>query len=305
LGIGKHARLFFWWWWVKSSPAYELDIFTTEENREIEILRFNSWRSFDSNDDDLNDMQDSLMPNFQAPYENFESNIGLMNSYRKVLNTQLSSWLGQSELDLSLNPKNKTLFSRGELSLLNEYQQVIVDDTLYHFFGTKYAIVAADYSTIADYIRDNPNSTTIPTGMQTMAWWVLGATPGCTLWKKEGKKALETTDKKIWVSCGIRSFTVYCKFLAEIESFHKKNGKWKSYKTDLTSYLTGDAYNIDCEYEAAIGMDYKSDKKSSLQANSTIWGTSSVGSSYRAMNGNSVAGSFSFYSSTDGYILQW
>lgn len=181
----------------------------------------------------------------------------------------------------------------------------MIGDSLYHLTGTKYAVIGGNYANAIDFVLDNPNAVTFTGELQTMAWWFIGNAPGCSLWKKEGITAYETSNRKIRTNCGIRSFTVYCKFLAEAESYEWKNSKWKKYRTDLTVYLTGNSRDINCENVGNFPMDYKSKKRKELEAETIVWGTKPNGSSHRAQNGTSIFGDFGYHGTSSPYVLVW
>ncbi len=308
------------------SSTFQVKSFSTNHGV-IKVLKFNSWRDFDNlaksltaqvaaKDDSfvnanaglseqaINDLEETLQIDFETPLIQFENTNGFTNSYRKVYNDAMKIWLGKPTLDLNQNPKNKTLFSGGELSLLNQYQQVMIGDTLYHCTNNKYAVIISNYSAGIDFVLDNPNATTLPA--QIMGWWFINDPVGCALWKKKGVYPYETSDRKIWTSAGIRSFTVYCKNLAEMESYKKKsNGNWKKYRTDLGLNVAWPSMrDFNCNEYGPAGMGgWNQGNKKEIESNFTLWGPPN--SSYRAKNGETIYGTYTYYGLSSYYVLSW
>src|SRR5690606_18640516 len=95
----------------------------------IKVLQFPNWQAFDQtaktlnaqvqqiedsfvnanvhlSERALNDLEESLNPNFERPLEIFENQYQF-SSYRRVFNAEMNNWLGKSTLDFSKSPKNK------------------------------------------------------------------------------------------------------------------------------------------------------------------------------------------------------
>lgn len=122
----------------------------------FEMIKFNSWQEFDAvarglqkmsddyedkfvsdnftpgmSDDQYNDLADELKFNDQQIFEVFENTFGIANSYRKTLNSEMEARLSTDDLDIKAHPKNNTLFSGAELSLINDQQQIMIGDKIY------------------------------------------------------------------------------------------------------------------------------------------------------------------------------
>lgn len=218
-------------------------------------------------------------------------------------------WLSQSDLDFNSNPSKNTLFYKGELSLLNQYQQVMINDTLYQFFSDKYAVISGKFGEVIDYINTNPTSTTFNGEIQTLAWWIFGATPGCTLWKKNYERKEVSSSQRIVMWAGIRSIGKQSLFFTEIENFEKnRRGNYKKERTNMSAKIEGSAYDIDCDsIITGISVNRKplsgTTKKKDLRVYTLV---TDYSPSLRAKNGMSVLGSFYYNTNQfDSYILQW
>lgn len=296
----------------------------------VEMLKFNSWNEFDSIANELSVLQDAYEANFynehysdgmtdddynlliddlefsdDQPLIEFENAIAFDNSYRKILNIEMDSWLSNRESEMDSYPKNKTLFSGSELSLINDRQQVMIGDTIYQSIQEGYFAIGEDYDEAVNEIND---AMLMSVGLEIpwwpqLKWWFVNPPAECVLWKKNGIDHEFGGKYKVTRSCGIRSFTAYCKTLAELDSYEWRNNKWRNYKRNLGVSLNVSTTDNNCS-PATSGADGDSKNKSSFQVNITIWGTTNNSSSHRAQLGSSIFGSFTYAGLNPTYYLQ-
>lgn len=296
--FGKFKLLKFNTWQEFDAMAKYL----AQQQDELETNFYNQYHQSTMTDDAYNDLVEELNFSNETPLQNFENTLGFNNSYRKAYNAELQEWLSHDVLDDNNYPKNKTLFSGSEFSLINERQQIMIGDIVYQCTKEGYLNISNDYENALNMI-DNAIVNNIDLKTLSGGWWFINPPKECVLWKKIGEPDIyDGGDYRTYRSTGIRSFTLYAKTLAELESYKKKNnGEWKKYKRKLKVLLAASVNDFDCNF-AASGGDSEEKNRSELEANLTFWGTSG-GYSYRAQLGSSIQGKFWYSNSYTEHVL--
>lgn len=294
----------------------------------FKMLKFNTWQEFDNMAKYLSQQQSILEDNFynqyhqngmtdeaynnlaeevnfsnEIPLQNFENSLGFNNSYRNIYNSEMQQWLNHDVLNDNNYPKNKTLFSGAEFSLINDKQQIMIGNTVYQCTEEGYLNINNEYENALNTI-DNAIISNVD--LKTLGWWFINPPNNCVLWKKNGNTDIyDGGNYKAVRSCGIRSFTVYTKTLAELESYKKRNnGGWRKYRRQLRVQLAASVNDFNCNSAESSG-EIKDRQRSELEANRTFWGgTNYTGDSYRAKLGSSIWGGFSYANRYLEYVLQ-
>lgn len=291
---------------LKFNTWNEFDIMAKYLAQQQDILEDNFYNQYHQNgmsDDLYNDVIEEVNFSNEVPLQNFENTLGFGNSYRKMYNSELQEWLNNDVLDDDNYPKNKTLFSGSEFSLINDRQQIMIGNTVYQCTKKGYLNISNDYENALNTI-DHALINNID--LETLAgWWFINPPKECVLWRKNGEPDVyDGGNYRTYRSCGIRSFTIYTKTLAELESYKKKNnGGWKKYRRSLKVQLAASVNDFDCNSAESSG-EVKDKNRSELEANVTFWGgTNSGGESYRAQLGSSIWGGFWYANRDLHYVL--
>jgi hypothetical protein len=94
-------------------------------------------------EDDFNDLVDSLQYDHEGEFERFESSYNF-SSLRTEYNRLLYSWIQKDSLDLTTHPAHKYPFSESMMALLNNDGAVKIDGNIYWFSEFGYAIIQND-----------------------------------------------------------------------------------------------------------------------------------------------------------------
>lgn len=275
-------------------------------------------------DDELNDAADAEGFDKQQPLIDAEKQMSFNNTYRVVNNELKEKWLGSENLDMKENPSLKTMFYGAEQSLINDKQQIMVDNTIYQCQKNGYYAIKSDYETNLSIIG-NGNYGASGQSYETMGFFdwlgnlVTGSTgsgsgdddifgPGCATWEKRGKDDPNAPpNKRIYYYTGIRSISIYCKSLAGVESYEWKasKNKWKGYKTRITIFMTAKLRDLYCGDAGPTVTEWEDKKSDDLQAHETSWGGGENNTAYRARNGLSIYGNYTYYGLNQAAVLSW
>jgi hypothetical protein len=306
------------------------------------MLKFTSWQDFDAlanhlqgrvdayeqqfnddhsglSDDELNEAAEGAGFDKQQPLIDLEKQFNFNNAYRKLQNQLKEEWLSHEDLDMSKNPSMKTMFYGAEQSLINDKQQVMVDNTIYQCTEKGYYFIKSDYAGNLSLIESGAFGS-FEQPSQTMGFFdwlgnVLTGTStnpssgiddvGCTTWKKVGQNDNRVPSKKLYYYTGIRSIAIYCKSLAGVESYYKKGNKWKGYKTRITVFLTAALRDLYCGDVGPNVTEWEEKKSDDLQAHETSWGGGEGNTAFRAKNGLSIYGNYTYYGLNQAAVLSW
>jgi hypothetical protein len=297
-------------------------------NGEVKMLKFKSWGDFDVlskylqsemdkidedfnrrhadlSDDELNDLEDATGFTNETPLISFENQLGFKNSYRNPYNKKVKEWLNHETLALDNAPQMQTMFSGAELSLINDRQQVMVNDTIYQCGASDegYYAISGDYSANLSKLQSNKEVPESKTLVRVKIWT---KNPECTIWKSVPKPGfVEGTDKGVLMFCAIRSFTLYCKSSAQVLGLKKNGNVYKQYKTQLNAGVQGLLRDYSCGDVVLSSSDWNNKKTKALVVAFTSWGGAGGGSSYRAKKGLSIFGNFTAFNNSFAHVLTW
>lgn len=298
----------------------------SRSNSPHNMLSFENWQEFDSqakqlddamdvyddvflatwsdlNEEELETKEEELNYTEQQPLIDFENEIGFQNTLRKKFNIKNDIFLNDEVLDPAKDPYSMFQFSEGELSLLNNKQQVMVAGQIYQFGVEGYILIKSNFAQNLAYADNNINQAVIPTEVEIVPT-ALAATD-CKGWKSGYKEHNIISGQRFArLHSRIRSVPFYTKTKALSVSYKKKRRGWKESRIYMATGISDKTLtNADCKYVTG-GFEPKNTYKNRKrrQNNLNFWGNDIL----RAVNGQSVVGEFRFYDGRqDYYILAW
>lgn len=291
-----HAMLSFESWQEFDKQASDLD--AEVENYDDAFL--NTWSNL--TEIELEEKEEEINYTEQQPLIDFENSIGFNNTLRKKFNNQNRLFLMDDVLDDAKDPNLIFQFSEGELSLLNNKQQVMVANQIYQFGTEGYVLIKSNFSQNLAFADTNINQAAIPTEVEIVPNAL--ASTDCSAWKDGFKpNDFEPGNRKVHLHARIRSVPFYTKTKALSVSYKKKRRGWKESRIHMATGISDKTLtNSDCKHETA-GFQPKNTYKNRKrrQNNLNFWGNDQL----RAINGQSVIGEFRFNGINDYYILAW
>lgn len=178
----------------------------------------------------LDDKEDEIKFNNQQPMIDFENQYGFTNSLRKRYNTENDIYLSTSVLDESKNPNITLAFSNGELSLVNDKQQVMIGTVIYNYTSDGYISISQNYATVLALIDQNDPSVGSQSGVVVVA-----NTSGaeCDGWRSAGSPYGYTNGRFAQRVAKIRSAPFYTKTEKMTIHYKRKNNKWKESRASM------------------------------------------------------------------------
>lgn len=234
----------------------ELKTFKLDNGQNVEILSFSSWQDFqnlasdldyqveifDDNYlkensnltiDQLNILEETNNYNDQEPLINFEKNINFNQALRNRFNIENEMMLSTNDLDPNLDPNINLAFSGGEMSLVNDNQEVIVADTIYIF---KNGIVGRIYSNFNEnLLKFRGNDLTNLKGVLLYEPNLQAAE--CVGWKATESDHHYANNKNARRVAKIRAVPGYTKSEKMTINYEKKN-RWKETRTKMALDLS-------------------------------------------------------------------
>lgn len=257
----------------------------------------------------LNAKEEEIGFNTYKPLIDFEKQYNIPRSMRQDFSDAQTQWLSSPVLSAETNPMNEYPFGSIEMALLNSNGEVKIGSNILKLTHKGFVYIAnTDVRTL---IRINSGDiTAFKEHTVTTNIDYDGSNNGgfnstsCTNWRKKEVPLEYDGNKKVIVHVHFHAYPWKSVAASEINSFIKKNNKWKPYRTRLCIDVKTRLADINCVRNVSEGYDVNGPKQ---QKNMTVhvadWGNFP---GHRAINGESVFGTFSF---GDGYytnlILAW
>ena len=251
--------------------------------------------------DQLNDKEVEVKFNNQQPLINFENSIGFTNSLRKRFNTENEIYLNDEVLDESKNPNLTLAFSNGELSLVNDKQQVKIGNEVFAFNQNGYVSISQDYENNLVLLASNSPTLASQTGVTVAN---SNTNNSCSGWKATGTPHPYASDKFAQRVAKIRSVPSFTK--TEKMTIHyekRRRNRWREARTRQSVDIAHNLSDINCNKLGKAGYKpmntYKKKKRRDIHLSE--WGNPRL----KAENGGGLSGNHKYNGIVTYYTLSW
>lgn len=255
-------------------------------------------------DDQYNNLIDSLCFDEQYPLKQFESNLNFKRSLREKFINLENIWLANDSLIFANAPQNEYPFTLEEMTLLNEYGEVMIGVGILKVMKEGFIFITdGDLITLSKF---NSGDKTVVNQNNVISNLKTGVDEAdCKIWKdKKYPYEYNNGNKKVFYHAHFHSYLAHCVSNIELTSFYKNNsGNWKRYSTDITLRNKTFFFDDDCTHVLTILEPDRTRRTSNL--NNRCWTLNPTLFEYRAKNNGSVAGTYYFGNNNIFYVLEW
>lgn len=263
--------------------------FTLLNEENVQLLSFETWEDFQAFSENLDTIVEQYDDAFlnthselsnealeeleeisnytdQQPLIDFENSIGFTQALRKRFNTEMNLMLETDDLNPALDPNINLDFSGGELSLVNNHQEIKIADTIYVF---KDGLIGKIFGNI------ETNLLSVRTSAITDAPGMAVYTPNSGGSSCYARRASDQNDQyasknKVRLVAKIRSIPAWAKGEKMTVHYKKKNnGKWKESRTKMAVNI-GAYFYENCSstvYAAKPRNTFKKKKRRDIKVN--------------------------------------
>jgi hypothetical protein len=249
----------------------------------------------------LNDMEDQLNYDDQAPMENFESQLGFSNSLRNVFNSLEAIWLSDTARTLASHPVSQYPLSGAEMTLLNSSGEVMIGDTILKISLNGYiAFTDGDFNKLNQFNNGDSSILSHSSVIYHFRDWF----SDCEPWIWSNSQLIVNSNKLLVMVLTFHAYPWKSVSAATILSYKKLIGNlYRSYRTSLGVCNTSLFYDEMCLWDEAGGCSmWKTKKRTKYSRYVADWGDYP---NHRAKNGKSITGEFEFYNTYAARSLVW
>lgn len=256
-------------------------------------------------DDQYNNLIDSLGFNEQYPLNQFESNLNFKKSLRSVFMNLESIWLDNDSLVFANAPQNKYPFTLEEMTLLNEFGEVMIGIGILKVMKDGFIFITdGDLETLNKF---NNNDKTVVNQNNVISNLKTGVDEAdCKLWKFETNYFTYASEqKKVNYHSHFHSYPSHCVSNVELTSYYKNNsGNWRRYSLNMTLENKTFFFDSDCKHISTILEPNRSRRTSNL--NNRCWTLNPTVLEKHAKNNASVSGNYYFGTNPPIWdVLSW
>lgn len=240
----------------KSTVVPKLLNYELDNGDNVQVLSFSSWQDFQNLATDLDNQVEIFDDNFlrmnahlspdalsileeetnysdQVPLINYENSIAFTQALRKRFNIENERMLATENLDPNLDPNINLAFSGGELSLVNNNQEVMIADTIYVFKKGKVGKIFDNYKGNLSSARIND----LASGNGISIFEPNLPVAECVGWRATESDHHYANGKNARRVAKIRAVPLYTK-AEKMTINYEKNRRWKEKRTKMAVNLT-------------------------------------------------------------------
>lgn len=199
--------------------------------------------------DSLNDLQDSINYNIDQPLIDFENQFTGFSSLRKKIAGDISTWLENDGVNMSAYPDNHFITEEGIRTLVNEKGEFKIVDTIYILHDSGWVeVYNADMAVVHDIENGTIDANATPTETTLSIWKnAVLFRPNCDNARSgkrdDGDEYNGSTDRRIYWKLVAENVFIWHRVVGKVQGYHKKRGKWRSYRSDLWVKVEGTVYS--------------------------------------------------------------
>lgn len=219
--------------------------------------------------DALSDYEDSTNFDCEKPLTDFESNYSF-NSLRQKINDYEEIWLNNETLIDSTDPDDYFINDNVLRTVLNEYNEVIIDGSIYKPMedGTTIEITDCSMLTLS---KIRQNLINIDTASNIIVHFSdVNRSNTCRMISKSGYVYNGSNYRLKWV-CSVISYPWAGYAKAKTKSYKKKRRRWKKYRTYMEASISGKVTSGNCTQQT-IPTVFVNGNKKQITAKVTSWG---------------------------------
>lgn len=295
-GINSNAKMLEF----SDTITYKNTFLTLRDQVKNHINQF-STSNINLTDEQINNLADSLQFNEDEPLLNFEKTFSNYISMRKEFRNAESLWLQDSILEDDNSPFNEYLWSLYEMTLLNQYGEVKIGNSIMKIMKNGYIfIVDGDLTTLQKFNKGDRTVLNQPNVKSLLTT----DSADCAGWKNKTAYHNYKTNYYVKYRVCFYSGIINVHVGAELYSYKLKNSGWRRFITKVGSDIDmGQIFDRDCNLtNIGMGTLWDRERSSHVDAYDYRWGT---GQGLRIKTQVSVCGHFEYNGYSSYLKMAW